>query len=85
MDTCEYLHVGNVEQKPLATVVDGMRAAPAREAVDLEWVLDTGTENDLCPARTVGWRIKSGTMIALETASGIVHPRHWQSRSTWAP
>ena len=41
---------------------------------ELEWILDTGTGNDLCPAGTAGTRIKKDTMMSIETANGIVKP-----------
>ena len=38
-----------------------------------EWVLDTGSGNDLCPKGTLGQRIKGGTNVTLETAMGKTH------------
>ena len=71
---CEYSHV-----TPAAVA----RAVPAkaerirelrRNTAVADWVLDTGPGNDLCPTGTPGQRIATYSMMALETANGIVQP-----------
>ena len=47
-------------------------ASPARQSQQqTEWILDTGTGNDLCPATQVGVEY-SGAPMLLETANGVV-------------
>ena len=74
---CEYSHAGGVSFAAVARIRSPPslgKDLPATKSTSTDWILDTGTGNDLCPRGTPGRRVNKDSMMALETANGIVQP-----------